>query len=63
MNQAICKQLELDLGKIFFMFICLENKLSLSLYFFSSIIKRTKLIHNNVFMNKHVNIRAQFNSI
>ena len=27
MNQAICEQLELDLGKIFFMFICLENKL------------------------------------
>ena len=26
MNQTICEQLELDLGKIFFMFICLENK-------------------------------------
>ena len=26
MNQVICEQLKLDLGKILFMFICLENK-------------------------------------
>ena len=60
MNQTIYEQLNFESRKNLFIFICLVNKLSSNLTL-GSIIKQIKLKHNNVFVNKLVNIKAQIN--
>ena len=60
MNQAIYEQLNFESRKNLFIFICLVNKLSSNLTL-GSIIKQIKLKHNNVFVNKLVNIKARIN--
>jgi hypothetical protein len=60
MNQVVCEQLRLDLGKSLFMFVFLASELSLSPSL-GSISKRVKLKHSNMFVNKFVNMRLDSN--
>ena len=62
MNQAIYAQIELRSRKSLFMFIYLLNKPSGSPTL-DLIIKQVKLKHNNMFINKLINIMTQINYI
>jgi len=58
MNKVIYKDLEFGLVKKL-VYICLfEKTISIQILSLGSVIKQTKFKHNNVFMSKHVNIRA-----
>ena len=57
MNQAINEQLNIGLGKSLFMFVLYKTSQVQTLSL-SSIIKQVKFKHNNVFMNKLMNMRA-----
>ena len=61
MNEAVYEQFEFKLKKYIYIyiFVCLVNKSNLSPNL-GAIIKQVKLKHNNVFINKLMNLRLFF---